>query len=611
MYKLNQKERIMMNKPYFTRKNLIAIAMAFFYSFLLLFVGLCLEGSFTFANKDNPLAMIAEALNFKLVSYGVSGYICLILIAIYVVVGTIFIIYERRYAIVNNKNPYSLKMIGIYIGTGIVCLILSLGIGLILQSPLNKKNIGNALTAVWQSVVLTTFIYVLIVLFISAILMLVVNLIFIDKPYRFFNKNNTIEFEDEDLHSEDTNVISNFDPLPVTSVSQAANPTSIPSQVEAPTKGETLAEEKLGNREKVFPSLSKIDAQYEGFSVEKIPTDAYSLEEICHLFRNYLAKEEKLYFDIDTLRIFVSSFITSHFMILEGLSGTGKSTLPRYFAKIYLAHVLFVPVQATSRDKTQILGYFNDFSKTYVETDFLTQLYEANYNPDQIHLFVLDEMNISRVEYYFADFLSVLEYPADSWKLRIMQLPYQFIPPVKLQEGIIQIPENTYFIGTANKDDSTFSITDKVYDRAITIDFDNRNIPFEVTEEVKTIHLSYSRFHELLTQAIETPEYQMTAADYEKFNKICEYIDETFDITFGNRVMNQIRTLVPAFIACGGQKEVVLDFLLARKILVKLEGRFEEYIKTGLKHLSTLLEKHYGHTFVKSEKIIQSLIRKL
>lgn len=123
--------------------------------------------------------------------------------------------------------------------------------------------------------------------------------------------------------------------------------------------------------------------------------------------------------------------------------------------------------------------------------------------------------------------------------------------------------------------------------------------------------LSYSKFNELLTKAIQTPDYQMTPSDYEKFQKICDYIDETFDITFGNRVMNQISTLVPAFIACGGQKEVVLDFLLARKILVKLEGRFEEYIKTGLKHLLTLIEKQYGNTFVKSEKIIQSLIRKL
>ena len=58
-------------------------------------------------------------------------------------------------------------------------------------------------------------------------------------------------------------------------------------------------------------------------------------------------------------------------MILEGLSGTGKSSLPRYFAKFSNSNVLFVPVQATWRDKTNILGYFNDFSKIYSETKII------------------------------------------------------------------------------------------------------------------------------------------------------------------------------------------------------------------------------------------------
>lgn len=55
----------MMNKPYFTRKNLIFISLAIFYSFLLLFTGLCIEGSHSFANKNNPLAQVAQALHFK------------------------------------------------------------------------------------------------------------------------------------------------------------------------------------------------------------------------------------------------------------------------------------------------------------------------------------------------------------------------------------------------------------------------------------------------------------------------------------------------------------------------------------------------------------------
>lgn len=598
-----------MNKPYFTRKNLMAWSLSFFYAFLLVFVGLCLEVSYKFMNPENPFAALARGLHFKEIVCGVSGFMCLILLAIYIIACTGFIIYERRYAVINNKNPHSFKMIAIYFGTFLASTILSLGVGLVIQSPISKENLGNVFTFLGQTLVITTLAYIVLVLFIGAILMLVVNFIFVDKPYRFFNPKNVVEFEDDDIEVQ--NISSSFDVNPIITTNSEMSTVAAPSSVATETIS-TSKVEKLDDREKVFPSLSTIDNKYNGFENEGMVSDEITLEQLCHRFRNYLAKEEKLYFDIDTIRIFISGFAASHFMILEGLSGTGKSSLPRYFAKFVNGNSLFIPVQATWRDKTSILGYFNDFSKTYSETDFLIQLYEANYNPDQINLFVLDEMNISRVEYYFADFLSILEYPTPSWKLRIMQLPYQFIPPVKLQDGYIQIPTNSYFIGTANKDDSTFSITDKVYDRAITIDFDNRNIPFEVNEDASPIQLSHSKFNQLLEEASTHKEYQLTEKDYENFQKVCDFIYEEFDITFGNRVMNQISLLVPTFMACGGKKEDALDFLLSRKIIVKLEGRFEEYIKGGLKQLLQLLEKTYGsHTFEKSEKAIHNLMRKL
>ena len=370
--------------------------------------------------------------------------------------------------------------------------------------------------------------------------------------------------------------------------------------------------EELDDREKVFPALSTMDEEYGGYSIETVESDDLTLSELCERFRNYLAKEEKLYFDIDTIRVFISAFATSHFMILEGLSGTGKSSLPRYFSKFANANLLFVPVQTTWRDKTSMLGYFNDFSKTYTETDFLLQLYHANYNPDQIHIFVLDEMNISRVEYYFADFLSVLEYPVPEWRLRLMQLPFGFIPPAKLDQGFIQIPDNSYFVGTANKDDSTFSIADKVYDRAITIDFDYRNVAFGPEGNCEPITLSKSKLHSLYEEALTVDANKMTSEDYAKFESVTELVYELFDITFGNRILNQIETLVPVFMACGGTKEDVLDFLLTRKVLVKIEGRFEEYVKNALKQLLAQLAKTYGKgTFKRSEKAINNMIKRL
>ena len=599
-----------MKKPYFTRKNLIVLSLAFFYSFLLLFVGLCLDGSHLLIGKKNPIALVAEKINFEPIRCGVTGYVSLILVAIYISVFVALFLYEKRYAVLNNKKPYSLKMILSYLASLVVCFILSFGVGMLICG---KNGIKTMYQFTGQSLLITTCIYILAFAFIGGILMFIVNFTQVDRPFRAFEDKNYPVLDDDDLVKND--VSSNFDAVPSSKVSGTVSGEvgiGQPAATDNNNSSVIRQTEELDDREKVFPALSMMDEEYEGYAVENVISDNLTLNEIATRFRNYLAKEEKLYFDIDTLRFFVSGFAASHFMILEGLSGTGKSSLPRYFAKFINANLLFVPVQATWRDKTNLIGYFNDFSKAYSETEFLTSLYHANYNPDMIHMFVLDEMNISRVEYYFADFLSVLEYPEEEWKIKIMQLPYNFIPPAKLDDGVIQIPNNVYFVGTANKDDSTFTITDKVYDRAITIDFDNRNDAFNVNDDASTINLSRSALAKLYQEAKNNKSYQMTDNDYQKFQTISDYIYDQFDITFGNRILNQISELVPVFVSCGGTKEEALDFLLSRKVISKIEGRFEEYVKNALRELLNLIHKTYGKDVLKrSEKTIQNLMRRL
>lgn len=599
-----------MKKPYFTRKNLIVLSLAFFYSFLLLFVGLCLDGSHLLIGKKNPIALVAGKINFEPIRCGVTGYVSLILVAIYISVFVALFLYEKRYAVLNNKKPYSLKMILSYLASLVVCFILSFGVGMLICG---KNGIKTMYQFTGQSLLITTCIYILAFAFIGGILMFIVNFTQVDRPFRAFEDKNYQVLDDDDLVKND--VSSNFDAVPSSKVSGTVSGEvgiGQPAATDNNNSSVIRQTEELDDREKVFPALSMMDEEYEGYAVENVVSDNLTLNEIATRFRNYLAKEEKLYFDIDTIRFFVSGFAASHFMILEGLSGTGKSSLPRYFAKFINANLLFVPVQATWRDKTNLIGYFNDFSKAYSETEFLTSLYHANYNPDMIHMFVLDEMNISRVEYYFADFLSVLEYPEEEWKIKIMQLPYNFIPPAKLDDGVIQIPNNVYFVGTANKDDSTFTITDKVYDRAITIDFDNRNDAFNVNGDASTINLSRSALAKLYQEAKNNKSYQMTDNDYQKFQTISDYIYDQFDITFGNRILNQISELVPVFVSCGGTKEEALDFLLSRKVISKIEGRFEEYVKNALRELLNLIHKTYGKDVLKrSEKTIQNLMRRL
>ena len=91
-------------------------------------------------------------------------------------------------------------------------------------------------------------------------------------------------------------------------------------------------------------------------------------------------------------------------------------------------------------------------------------------------------MNIARVEYYFAEMLSVLEMPNQTeWNLELVASSWDN-DPKHLTEGKLQIPPNVWYIGTANNDDSTFAVSDKVYDRALVINLDSKGVEFEAPE---------------------------------------------------------------------------------------------------------------------------------
>lgn len=603
-----------MIRPYLTRKNLILIAIMGIYAVLFAFTGLCLVADGKVFSLDNPLLALGKGMGYTPIEVAEGGMtilvVSILLIAVYIILLTFMLVYIRRFAVINNIKGSNKKLILVYVGAILVSILLSYGLSVIIAAAQgNGASIAPMSYVLGYALMVSLLVSFGLVIVIGAIAMLIVNIHLVDKPYRFFSSDENEKLEDMD-DSQNEDVSSSFDKD--TSTNNLNGGATLNSNSNSVSLDNEDKARDLDTREKVFPGLSKVDEKYSGFEVENVPTDDITLEDLATKFRNYLAKEEHLYFDIETIRIFLASLGTSHFMILEGLSGTGKSSLPRFFAKFINAKVTFIPVQATWRDKSSLLGYFNDFSRIYNETDFLLSLYEAGYNPDQINIFVLDEMNISRVEYYFADFLSVLEYPSDEWKIRIMQLPYGFVSPTKLIDGNLQVTPNSFFVGTANKDDSTFSIADKVYDRSITVDFQTKNEPFSVKEEVEPIHLSYSKLSSLFKDASAIEENHLTKEDLQKFNTITDYIYDEFDVAFGNRILNQIETIVPLYIALGGKKEEILDFMLTRKVVCKLEGRFEDFVKPALKNLLVLLDKTYGKgNFPNSAAYINKLIKKL
>lgn len=603
-------------KTHFTRKNLITIGLIFFYLVCCLISAAATQVD-GIMKEGNPIAAIGATFGFPL-SYvvGYQAWVLEILVLFYILFFASAFMYEVRLAIYYDNKVWTKKWSLIYVGTFILSLALCFGIALVAQYPYDAELIGNSFLFMVESLVVGLVIFLLIGSIITAILTLYINFKNIDKPFRFFSSKaeevmqEVRDLEDEERDAEQANLASSFGDTNYNAQQNAAGVgPAMGGGIAAPSEDK---KEELSDKEKVFPGLCTIDYLMDNRKPDEFNDSDVNLKDLCDNFREYLAKEEGLFFDIETIRSFVAGLSASRLIILEGLSGTGKSSLARYFSEYISEKSFFEPVQATWRDRTSILGYFNDFSKTYNETEFLKRLYEASFESNHVNIMVLDELNISRIEYYFADFLSILEYPVDEWKLRIMQLPYDFEAPMHLENGILEISSTTWFIGTANKDDSTYTITDKVYDRAITISFDDRNEPFEVDHNVSKITLSYNKLMSLFEDAQNDKDCKMKREDFEKFKVLTDFTYNTFDLTFGNRIMHQIELLVPVYIKCGGKKEEALDFMFARKVVAKLEGRFEDYIKQGILDLQKLIHQTYGtNSFKLTEHVISRLLRKL
>lgn len=328
-------------------------------------------------------------------------------------------------------------------------------------------------------------------------------------------------------------------------------------------------------------------------------------------FQSYLAQQEKLYFSKNILRTFVAGLSASRLILLEGLSGTGKSSLPRKFQQFIGGKSCFLQVQATWRDRTDIIGYYSDLTGYYKESELLKSIYESSYTPNDINLIVLDEMNISRAEYYFADFLSIYEYPSDAWKIQLMQTSSDMDLPKLLPEGTLSIPTNIWFVGTINVDDSTFTVTDKVYDRAIVINFNTINEPFDAKYDKEFEPVSYEQLTSFFTSCQNNPKYCLNREDKQKINDLIHFLDDTFEIKVGNRIVNQIELFVPTFVGLGGTKLEALDMMLCAKIFRKLDYIF----LMNMGDLLIKLQRYLQSTFKKGgmpncEAKINSLLKK-
>lgn len=371
---------------------------------------------------------------------------------------------------------------------------------------------------------------------------------------------------------------------------------------------EEEAVEVIETKERRFPRLSDVDLHYTSPEYQPLEyNNTLTLEELCINFRNFAASRLGLYYDLEVMKQMFASFGAAKMLILQGISGTGKTSLPYAFGQFIQNPSVICSVQPSWRDRTELFGYYNDFTRKYTETDFLKTLYEAHYYEDP-RIVILDEMNIARVEYYFAEMLSILELPRAEERFVSVVSNTASSDPELMQEGKIWIPDNVWYVGTINNDDSTFAVADKVYDRAIPIDLDDRAEYFEAPE-TPPMRLSFQHMDKLYQEARE--KYPVSEKNLILLDKLDKYLIEHFRLTFGNRIMRQLKDFVPCYVACGGDEIEGIDFMFAKKILRKFESLGLGFIRDELDGLMIYLNHEFGSENMKISKAYLERLKRM
>lgn len=352
-------------------------------------------------------------------------------------------------------------------------------------------------------------------------------------------------------------------------------------------KYDGVAAEKSVVRKR-FDGLSKTDD--EGVKTPFPPENDIMFKDLCKNFRDFAAGNLKLYYEERDIRKFIAGMAVSHIIILQGMSGTGKTSLAYAFGEYLGNPSTIIPVQPMWKERTDLIGYYNEFTKRFNETDLLKKMYEANYGKG-LYITVLDEMNIARVEYYFAEFLSLLEIPDPQKRLLTVVSDEWSDDPKKLVNGHVVLPENMWFIGTANNDDSTFAISDKVYDRAMVMNLDVKAERYQVSGAQKQF-ITYEKFSSLKAEALE--EYAMTARNKKRLKQLDKYLTDNYRVTFGNRIMKQINEYISVYMSCGGDELEALDDIIAKKVLRKLGSLNPVYIRNTAENFIKFLDGLFG-----------------
>ena len=338
-------------------------------------------------------------------------------------------------------------------------------------------------------------------------------------------------------------------------------------------------------------------------------------------------KGKKLYFSERVLYAFHTALKVndiSPLVVLAGISGTGKSELPRRYAEGMGLHFVILPVQPRWDSPQDLFGFYNYLEGRYKATELARamvqfELYNRHLWPlpedwnddrsDRMLLVLLDEMNLARVEYYFSEFLSRLEFRRginqEEVKKRVgaeisleMGSLREGEKPIRLFPG-----QNIRFSGTMNEDETTQALSDKVLDRACVMRFGR---PKKIMDQVNVPETNPSENGLTFDQWTSWLKKRNSLSDKDKVNRWINDLNDAMDNVgrpFAHRVIKAIQSYVanyPDWVS--NRIGVAMADQIEQRIMPKLRGIEIEDANQPLKKIRSIIEECDDQKLLKAFK---------
>lgn len=354
---------------------------------------------------------------------------------------------------------------------------------------------------------------------------------------------------------------------------------------------EELYRDRTDPETPLFPRCVAMDDETSLAERGAVATSPVELSVLARSLQATMFGESRLAYRLNDICVLLGGLAMSRLHLLEGMSGIGKTSLPTALAAALGTGHAVIEVQAGWRDRTDLFGHHNTFEQRFEETEFLQALYLAQtpQYQDRPFFIILDEMNLSRPEQYFSVVLSKLE-NRDKRPIQLVTRSSGRAPRHLVEGTQIMLPDNVWFIGTANQDESTLEFADKTYNRAHLMELPAQrpHLPAASTPEVlpygtaalRTAFASAQRTH-----------HDDTNAAWEFFHGLSDDLNEHGHTAIGPRLEKQLKAFVPVVISAlaGTRPEeghdygdsdqdgrsLAVDRFLVTKILRPVRSRYD------------------------------------